>query len=125
MKTLLIVDDEPKICQALSTFFAGRGFRAVTASCGSDAMAQLEHETPDYLLLDLGLPDMFGLDILTAAKKQHPRVRIVVVTALRESELIQRAYQLGAFDFITKPYLLDENYLSQIFSPSITHDDAL
>ena len=124
MKTLLIVDDERKICEALAEFFAARGFHAVTASTGADAMAQLETVTPDYLLLDLGLPDMFGLDILQAAKKQYPGMRVVVVTALRESELIQRAYQMGAYDFITKPYLLDEHYLTQIFSPSIMPDDG-
>lgn len=114
-KTLLIVDDEPKICEMLSRFFSSRGFRIVTATSGQRAIEILTHEPPDYLLLDIRMPDVSGLDVLKMAKSYCPNVKVVMVTAIDDQEVADTAFRLGATDYITKPFELDETSWARAF----------
>ena len=88
MKTLLIVDDEVEICTLLTRFFSSRGFRTQTAHSGHEALEKLKAETPDYLLLDIRMPDISGLDVLQAVKRQYPDVKVVMVTALGDHDTL-------------------------------------
>ena len=115
MKTVLIVDDEAKLREYLARFFAARGFRTLTASSGSEAVEQLTHEVPQYLLLDIRMPDISGLDVLKFAKQQHPHLKVVMVTALQDTQLIEQAFQLGASDYVTKPFAMDDPAWARAF----------
>jgi two-component system NtrC family response regulator len=108
MKTLLIVDDEVKICALLSRFFASRGFRTLTASSGHEALERLHTETPDYLLLDIRMPDLSGLEVLKLAKQRHPNLIVVMVSAMDDTDTVHAAFQLGASDYVRKPFELND-----------------
>ena len=108
MKTVLIVEDEPKICGLLAQFFESRGLRSLTAETGHEALARLNEEAPDYLLLDIGMPDVSGLDVLKLAKARHPKLKVIMVTAFGDEQTIETAASLGASDYITKPFGLSE-----------------
>ena len=115
MKSLLIVDDERKICEVLSRFFAARGFQTETVQSGYEAIARLDEASPDYLLLDIRMPDMSGLDVLRQAKARHPALRVVMVTAIGDEETMQTAYELGAADYVTKPFHLNDQSWARAF----------
>ena len=115
MKTLLIVDDEVKICLLLSRFFESRGLRTLTANSGNEALKTLDADHPDYLLLDIRMPDMSGLDVLRAAKQHHPDVNVVMLTALNDAELAKAAFRLGASDYLTKPFGWGDQELARVF----------
>ena len=108
MKTVLIVEDEPKIRGLLAQFFESHGLRSLTADTGHQAIARLNEETPDYLLLDIGMPDVSGLDVLKLAKARHPNLRVIMVTAFGDDQTMETAARLGACDYITKPFGLSE-----------------
>ena len=115
MKTLLIVDDEVKICVLLSRFFESRGLRTLTANSGSEALEKLDSNHPDYLLLDIRMPDMSGLDVLRVAKQRQPQLNVVMLTALNDAELAKTAFGLGASDYLTKPFGWGDQELARVF----------
>ena len=114
-KTLLIVDDEPKICDMLSRFFTARGFRTVIATSGHQALEFFLQETPQYVLLDIRMPDLSGLEILKTIKAYFPEAKVIMVTAVESQETAVEAMQLGASDYITKPFELDETSWARVF----------
>ena len=105
---MLIVDDERAICEMLRRFFELRGFRTLTAQSGTEALQKLAEEPPEYLLLDLKMPDMSGLEVLKLAKRTYPQLRVVVVTGTNDEAAREQAFQEGACDYITKPLGLDD-----------------
>ena len=115
MKTLMIVDDEEKICWFLSHFFEARGFRTVIAHSGYEAVDKLHVEAPDYLILDLRMPDLSGFDVLKVAKERYPNLNVVVVTACDDEATATTAFQLGASDFVTKPFGMNEQTWARAF----------
>ena len=118
MKTLMIVDDEDKICWFLSRFFDARGFHTVIANSGYAAIEKLHTEAPDYLILDLRMPDVSGFDILKLAKERYPNLNVVVVTACDDAETAKTAFRLGASDFVTKPFGMNEQTWARAFFTS-------
>lgn len=118
MKTLLIVDDELKICELLSRFFTSLGFHAVTAQSGHEAMELLARQSPDYLLLDVRMPDMSGLELLKQAKRLHPDLKVVMVTGLSDTEAVEEAFRHGASDYVTKPVVFTDEAWARAFFTS-------
>jgi two-component system, OmpR family, KDP operon response regulator KdpE len=104
---VLIVDDEPGIVRAVQTNLGRHAFRVDAATTGSDALDAYARLHPDVVLLDLGLPDMDGLDVLRAIR-QRASTPIVVLSA-REAERDKvTALDLGADDYLTKPFGVNE-----------------
>ena len=106
MKQLLIVDDEVKICTILSDFFSARGIETMTAHSGRQALDCLKQKVPDCVLLDVKMPDGSGFFVLETAKEWHPQLRIIMLSAFNDEDIIAKAYRLGADDFMTKPISL-------------------
>ena len=103
MKTILVVDDEPKIVQLVRDYLERAGFRALTASNGKTALAVAHSEKPDLIVLDLGLPEMDGLDVTRTLRKDS-NVPIIILTARSEETDKLIGLELGADDYITKPF---------------------
>ncbi len=102
-QTVLIVEDEPSVCKFISTLLKTSGYNVLTADCGKDALAMVGSFVPDLILLDLGLPDIEGLEVIKRVRKTS-NIPILVVSA-RESEKDKiTALDLGADDYITKPF---------------------
>jgi DNA-binding response OmpR family regulator len=103
MKTILVVDDEPKIVQLLHDYLERAGFRVLTAPNGKTALALAHSEKPDLIILDLGLPEMDGLDVTRTLRKDS-NVPILMLTARSEETDKLIGLELGADDYITKPF---------------------
>jgi two-component system alkaline phosphatase synthesis response regulator PhoP len=102
-KKILVVDDEPKIVQLARDYLEHAGFEVVTASTGNGALALTRTEKPDLIVLDLGLPEMDGLDV-TRALRRDSNLPIIMLTARAEESDKLIGLELGADDYLTKPF---------------------
>lgn len=100
---ILIVDDEPQVRRFLTTGLATHGYRPLEASGGKEALRLATQYVPDLVLLDLGLPDMDGLEV-TRALRQWTRMPIVVLSARGDERNKVQALDAGADDYLTKPF---------------------
>ena len=103
MKRILVVDDEPGIASICRDYLEKAGFGVTVAGTGPDALAQARSGNPDLVLLDLGLPKMDGLDV-TRALRRHSSVPIIMLTARVEESDKLVGLELGADDYLTKPF---------------------
>jgi DNA-binding response OmpR family regulator len=103
MKKILVVDDEPKIVQLVRDYLERAGFGVVTAPNGKTALALAHSEKPDMIILDLGLPELDGLDV-TRTLRKGSNVPILMLTARSEETDKLIGLELGADDYITKPF---------------------
>jgi two-component system, OmpR family, KDP operon response regulator KdpE len=100
---LLVVDDEPAMCRFLGASLSSRGYRLLEASTGNDALGKAATRSPDLVLLDLGLPDMDGLEV-TRRLRQWALFPIIVISARGREEDKILALDAGADDYLTKPF---------------------
>ena len=103
MKTILVVDDEPKIVKLVRDYLERAGFAVRAASDGKSALSLARTERPDLIVLDLGLPQMDGLDVTRELRKLS-NVPIIMLTARSEESDKLIGLELGADDYITKPF---------------------
>ena len=109
---ILIVDDEEVLQDVLSSLLQGAGYDTLAARTGGEALALLESEEVDLVLLDLMLPDARGLDLLRQIREEDPQQVIVVITAFSSVEGAIQAMRDGAFHYIPKPFKNDEVLLT-------------
>lgn len=107
-KTILIVDDEESICQALGGILTDEGYEVMKAGSGEEALRLIEDEQPNLVLLDIWLPEMDGIEVLKSIKSSYPQVQVVMMSGHGTIETAVRATRLGAFDFIEKPLSLEK-----------------
>ena len=103
MKQILVVDDEPRIADICRDYLQRAGFKVATAGNGADALAIARSKRPDLIVLDLGLPKMDGLDV-TRALRKFSNVPIIMLTARVEESDKLVGLELGADDYLTKPF---------------------
>jgi two-component system alkaline phosphatase synthesis response regulator PhoP len=103
MKTILVVDDEPKIVQLARDYLEHAGFRVIEAANGPAALEAVRGRKPDLVVLDLGLPHMDGLDVTRALRKVSS-VPVIMLTARAEESDKLVGLELGADDYMTKPF---------------------
>ena len=107
MHRVLVVDDEPQILRALVINLKARGYQVDTAADGSTALRVAAASHPDVIILDLGLPDMDGVQVITRVRG-WTRTPIIVLSARQTSDEKVKALDAGADDFVTKPFGMDE-----------------
>jgi DNA-binding response OmpR family regulator len=103
MKTILVVDDEPKIVQLARDYLEHAGFAVSSAADGKSALAIIRSAKPDLIVLDLGLPQLDGLDVTRSIRKES-NVPIIMLTARSEESDKLIGLELGADDYLTKPF---------------------
>jgi two-component system alkaline phosphatase synthesis response regulator PhoP len=103
MATILVVDDEPKITQLVRDYLERAGFTVVTAHDGREALMRARTEHPDLVVLDLGLPQLDGLDV-TRHLRRDVDVPIIMLTARDDETDKLVGLELGADDYVTKPF---------------------
>jgi two-component system KDP operon response regulator KdpE len=104
---ILVVDDEPAIRRLLRTTLGGQGYDVVEAGTGGAALAEVERAKPDLLILDLGLPDIGGLEVIRVVRARSSLP--IIVLSVREDERGKvEALDLGADDYVTKPFGSEE-----------------
>lgn len=105
---VLVVDDEPAIRRFLRTSLDAQGFNITEAPDARTALAMMGRNTVDVLVLDLGLPDMDGLDVIRTLREKGSSVPIIVLSSRSDEVAKVRALDLGADDYVTKPFGVDE-----------------
>ncbi|WP_116115930.1 response regulator [Austwickia chelonae] len=107
MTRILVVDDEPAIARTLRINLRARGYEPQIVGDGRSAMRAIAEDQPDLVILDLGLPDRDGVEVL-AWLRRRSSIPVVVLSARHESDDKVEALDLGADDFVTKPFGMDE-----------------
>ena len=108
MTRILIVDDEPHLLRALVLNLRARGYNVTTATTGKDAIEQVTDLPPDIVVLDLGLPDRDGLAVIGELRSREPRLPVIVLSARTSGQDKVAALDLGAVDYVTKPFDMNE-----------------
>jgi two-component system KDP operon response regulator KdpE len=107
VSTVLIVEDEPQIARALAINLKARGWQVIVAPDGRSALEAAASRHPDVVVLDLGLPDLDGVDVI-AGLRGWTRIPIIVLSARQDSLDKVGALDAGADDYVTKPFGMDE-----------------
>ncbi len=105
---ILVVDDEHLIRWSLEQNLKKQGYEVLTAGSGEDALKIVQEESPDLILLDIQLPGINGLEVLERVKDFDDEIIVIMVTALGVLETAVQAMRMGAFDYVNKPFNLDE-----------------
>ena len=108
---ILVVDDEPEVRQLMEHFLTERGYDVRIAENGRLAMVTLDTFTPDVVLLDMHMPEMDGLETLRRLVVRSPSLPVIMITVNEDIETTARLLQLGAADYVPKPFNLE--YLEQ------------
>jgi two-component system KDP operon response regulator KdpE len=104
---ILVIDDEPQILRAMRTILTEKGFKVTTANRGEDGLALAATQEPDLIILDLGLPDIDGVEVCSRLREwtQVP----IIILSVRDSERDKvAALDMGADDYLTKPFGIEE-----------------
>jgi len=104
-RTVLVVDDEPKILEVVASYLSSRGFRALTAETGKEALEAFDRENVALVVLDLMLPDMPGEEVCRRLRNTS-RVPVIMLTAKSDEASLLTGLGIGADDYVTKPFSL-------------------
>lgn len=108
MKTVLVVDDEVDLLLAVTMLLEASGYRVLNASTGAGGLEVAERERPDAVVLDMGLPDMDGLDVLRELSAWGEPPRLIVLSAHASGHTARKAQELGCDAYLFKPFEPDE-----------------
>src|SRR5205809_5084174 len=110
--TVLVVDDEDGIRQALDRFLTRLGYRVLQAASGAEALERQVADSPHVMLSDIRMPNMSGVELVPKALAQDADLAVVMLTAIDEPRTAIECLKLGAYDYLIKPVDLDELELS-------------
>ncbi len=105
---VLLVDDEPDFMEPLTNRLTLRKLSVLNATNGADALKLLDQEPVDVVVLDVKMPGMSGLEVIRHIKKAHPLVEVIMLTGHANLEVSIEGMELGAFDYLLKPAVIDE-----------------
>src|SRR5690606_2100081 len=108
MKSIWVVDDDRSIRWVLEKALARAGLPCESFACASDALTALETRTPQVLVSDIRMPGISGLELLREVKTRHPDVPVIVMTAYSDLDSAVASFQGGAFDYLAKPFDVDD-----------------
>ena len=110
--TIMLVDDDPEVCQLLSKVLVGDGFEVYCTDEGEDVMRNIEDESFGLILLDLKLPKMGGIrggiDILKRIREMGKDILVIVISGYLTDKYIDEIVELGVYDYFKKPFNLKE-----------------
>src|SRR5947208_13280809 len=110
--TVLVVDDEDGIRQALDRFLTRLGYRVLQAASGAEALERQVADSPHVMLSDIRMPNMSGVELVPKALAQDADLAVVMLTAIDEPRTAIECLKLGAYDYLIKPVDLDELEMS-------------
>ena len=106
MTSVLVVDDDPDVCELVRYKLEQSGFDVRRASDGDQALSEVEAEVPDLVLLDIMMPGMSGLEVLERwrANEATEKLPVIMLTAKAQENDVERGFELGADDYVIKPF---------------------
>lgn len=105
---ILVVDDEPSVRDLIADALNLAGFKSISAAHGIEALTKLRENQIDLMILDINMPSMDGYEVLQRMQEQGSRTPVIVLTARLDREDTKRAFELGADDFVRKPFGIEE-----------------
>lgn len=102
-KTILVVDDEPRLTNLINSYLAREGFKGVIARNGEEALALAEETQPDLVILDIMMPVMDGFEFMQEFRKKYSTPVIILTAKVMEDDQL-KGFELGADDYVTKPF---------------------
>ncbi|SHF72467.1 two-component system, NtrC family, response regulator AtoC [Desulfofundulus australicus DSM 11792] len=112
MALVLVVDDEESVCEFLAEVLEDAGYSVQTAQDGRRALELVSQSSPDVVLLDIRMPELDGMVVMDRIKQMDDRLPVILMTAFGTTEMAIQAMKAGAFDYIIKPFNLDELVLT-------------
>jgi len=119
---VLLIDDEDEFVTTLAERLDLRGIHALTETDGQEALARIESDAPQVVVLDIMMPGISGLDILRHIKRTHPETPVILLTGRGTTNEGIEGMQLGAFDFMMKPVKI-EDLMSKLFEATGKPED--
>ncbi|HEY7526693.1 MAG TPA: sigma-54 dependent transcriptional regulator [Candidatus Limnocylindria bacterium] len=111
-RSVLVVDDDAQIRSLLADLLKENGYTVRAAKTGAEATAEVAKQRPELVMMDIKLPDMDGIDVLKSMKRERPELEVIVMTAFGGSSSAIKAMEHGAYDYVTKPFEIDELLLT-------------
>lgn len=108
MPKVLVVDDEVEVADFLCNFLRRFKIETEQATSSKEALKLYDKQEPDWVFLDIRMPDMDGFELLTALKEKDPEAKVIMITGSEDKQSQERAKSLGALDYIVKPLDLEE-----------------
>jgi two-component system response regulator AtoC len=105
---ILVVDDEPGVRKGIAQVLSDQGHSVRTAGDGQEALALMAEATPNLVLLDVRLPGLDGVELLTVIRQEHPETGVIMITAYPNIEGAVECMKLGALDYVVKPFRIDD-----------------
>ena len=101
---ILVIDDEKKLCNLFKEVLTKEGYTVYSALNGEKGLKEVKAKKPEVILLDIKMPKLGGIQVLKKIRKTNKEVIIIMITAYGTIGLAKKAMELGAYDFITKPF---------------------
>ncbi len=106
---ILVSEDEPMLLKTIELKLKKEGYTVIIAKDGREAAYMLEEEDPDMLITDIMMPYVSGLELISIIrKKEQKKIPIIILSAMEQEKVVMEAFDLGADDYITKPFSLNE-----------------
>ncbi|MES2374726.1 MAG: response regulator transcription factor [Bacteroidota bacterium] len=106
---ILVAEDEPMLLKTIELKLKKEGYEVVATADGRQAMAEIEGSDPDMVITDIMMPYASGLEIISHVRQKITRkIPIIILTAMEQEKVVMEAFELGADDYITKPFSLNE-----------------
>ena len=120
-RTILVADDDASIRSLLKQLLADEGYPVLEAATGTEVVDQVREASPDLVIMDVRMPELDGIEALQKVKTASPNTAVLIMTAFGTSNAAIKAMELGAFDYITKPFELDK--ISHTVKRAFEHQD--
>jgi DNA-binding response OmpR family regulator len=106
---ILVAEDEPMLLKTIELKLRKEGYEVISTPDGREALEQLEREMPDLIISDIMMPYVSGLEIISFVRqKMNKKIPIIMLSAMEQEKVVMEAFELGADDYITKPFSLNE-----------------
>ena len=106
---ILVADDEPMLLKTIELKLKKEGYEVIAASDGKEALNAITEKDPDMVITDIMMPYASGLEIVSLLRKEgSKKIPVIMLTAMEQEKVVMEAFELGADDYITKPFSLNE-----------------
>ncbi|MDJ0784503.1 MAG: response regulator [Desulfosarcinaceae bacterium] len=119
ISTILIVDDEPRLCSSIEALLAREGYHTQSVHSGHEAIARIKHKGYDLVLLDLFIQDMEGYEVLDYINRLRPEIQVIMMTGMASVDSARVALRKGAYDYLRKPF--EHQALLKTISNALEH----
>ncbi len=105
---ILVAEDEPMLLKTIELKLKKEGYDVIATIDGREAISKIESEQPDLVISDIMMPYASGLELTAMLKKREKQIPIIILSAMEQEKVVMEAFELGADDYITKPFSLNE-----------------